>query len=130
MTPRAPRAASLIVVVTCLGMLAACTLNPATGQRQLTLISEAQEIEMGRRAEPQVLASFGELRNRRCLEVEPARVKIVELSRAMSFSDFAQRYPSNANADKVAILNGVGEGQTLKKDRLMKRIVGGDLPEN
>jgi len=76
------------------------------------------------------LASFGELRNRRFLDVQPARVEIVELPRSMSFSDFVQRYPSNAKTDKVAILNGVDEGQNLEKGRLMKRIVGGDLPSN
>ena len=76
------------------------------------------------------LASFGELRNRRFLDVQPARVEIVELPRSMSFSDFVQRYPSNAKTAKVAILNGVDEDQNLEKGRLMKRIVGGELPKN
>lgn len=40
-------------------LIAACTMNPATGQRQLTLMSEAQEIEIGRQTHPKVLASIG-----------------------------------------------------------------------
>lgn len=40
-------------------VLAACTMNPATGQRQLTLMSEAQEIAMGRQTHPEVLAALG-----------------------------------------------------------------------
>jgi predicted Zn-dependent protease len=40
-------------------LIAACTLNPATGQRQLTLMSEAQEIAMGKQAHPEVLAAYG-----------------------------------------------------------------------
>lgn len=36
-----------------------CMLNPATGERQLTLMSESQEIQMGREAHPQILASMG-----------------------------------------------------------------------
>lgn len=76
------------------------------------------------------LASFGELRNRRYLEVEPARVKIVRLPRSMTFAEFLQRYPSNAEGSKVAILNGVGEDQELENGRLMKQIVGGELPKN
>lgn len=40
-------------------VVAACTVNPATGERELTLISEAQEIQMGRDADPQVTASIG-----------------------------------------------------------------------
>jgi predicted Zn-dependent protease len=97
---------------------------------QLVAYADRDDFSQYGNAMRRSLASFVELRNRRYLEVEPARVKIVKLPRAMSFSDFAQRYPSNANADKVAILNGVGEDQTLEKGRFMKRIVGGDLPEN
>ncbi len=40
-------------------LIAACTMNPATGQRQLTLMSQAQEIQMGRQTHPEVLAAFG-----------------------------------------------------------------------
>jgi predicted Zn-dependent protease len=38
---------------------AACAVNPATGRRELSLVSEAQEIQMGRDADPQVTASLG-----------------------------------------------------------------------
>ena len=44
---------------TSLLLIAACTMNPATGERQLTLMSEAQEIQIGRQTHPEVLASFG-----------------------------------------------------------------------
>ncbi len=48
----------------CLGlalplMLGSCSTNPATGKSQLMLISEAQEIAMGREADPQIVASMG-----------------------------------------------------------------------
>ncbi|UCF41699.1 MAG: M48 family metalloprotease, partial [Gemmatimonadota bacterium] len=39
--------------------LAACAVNPATGERQLMLVSEGQEIAMGREADPQISAMFG-----------------------------------------------------------------------
>ena len=39
--------------------IAACTINPATGRRQLTLLSEAQEIEMGRRTHPEIITTYG-----------------------------------------------------------------------
>ena len=39
--------------------VAACAVNPATGQRQLMLISESREVEMGREADVQVTAAFG-----------------------------------------------------------------------
>ena len=40
-------------------LLAACAVNPATGRRQLSLINEGQEIEMGREADGQITASYG-----------------------------------------------------------------------
>lgn len=40
-------------------ILAACTLNPATGQRQFSLIGEQQEIAMGREYAKQVQAEIG-----------------------------------------------------------------------
>ena len=38
---------------------AACAVNPATGEREFSLVSEEQEIQMGREADPQIVASFG-----------------------------------------------------------------------
>jgi predicted Zn-dependent protease len=54
-TRPAPRAAPLVAGL----LLAACATNPATGRRQLSLVSEAQEIQMGREADQQVTASIG-----------------------------------------------------------------------
>lgn len=39
--------------------LAACAVNPATGAREFMLVSEGQEIAMGRQADPQITAAFG-----------------------------------------------------------------------
>ena len=39
--------------------LSGCSLNPATGKRQLVLFGESQEIEMGRAADKDVVASMG-----------------------------------------------------------------------
>lgn len=41
-------------------LIPSCAINPVTGRRQLMLISEAQEIEMGRQYDPQVIATFGQ----------------------------------------------------------------------
>lgn len=51
-------AAALICLV---GFLEACAVNPATGERELTFVSEAQEIQMGRQADPAATAQFGGL---------------------------------------------------------------------
>lgn len=36
-----------------------CAVNPVTGKKQIMLISEAQEIEMGRQYDPTVIGTFG-----------------------------------------------------------------------
>ncbi|HSF42054.1 MAG TPA: peptidase M48, partial [Thermoanaerobaculia bacterium] len=40
-------------------MLAGCSTNPATGKRQIALISEQQEVAMGREADQQVGQQLG-----------------------------------------------------------------------
>jgi hypothetical protein len=72
--------------------------------------------------------SFSEISDRRYLEVQPGRVEIVRLDRDMSFADFVRRYPSNADETQLAIINGVEADQMLARGRLMKRVVGGELP--
>jgi predicted Zn-dependent protease len=42
-----------------MGAAAGCATNPATGERQLSLISESQEIQMGRENDPQITAQMG-----------------------------------------------------------------------
>ena len=39
--------------------VASCAVNPATGQRQFSLINEAREIEMGREADGQISVGYG-----------------------------------------------------------------------
>jgi predicted Zn-dependent protease len=36
-----------------------CARNPVTGKRQVVLMSEAQELAMGKEADPQIVAQFG-----------------------------------------------------------------------
>ncbi len=40
-------------------LLVGCAVNPATGHRELMLVSESQEIEMGRQYDQEVVASIG-----------------------------------------------------------------------
>ena len=42
-----------------LGVATTCAVNPATGRRELVLVSESQEIEMGRQYDQQVTAEMG-----------------------------------------------------------------------
>lgn len=50
-----PRTLPLLALVT----VAGCAVNPATGQRELSLVGEGREVEMGREGSGQVAASLG-----------------------------------------------------------------------
>src|SRR5687767_101561 len=58
---RAFRGALRITAITtvCSATLVACATNPVTGRRQLALISESQEINMGRQGSVEVEQSIG-----------------------------------------------------------------------
>lgn len=57
-SPRLPTALSVLPVLSVL-LAAACAVNPATGRREFTLVSEGQEIAMGQEGAQQVEASIG-----------------------------------------------------------------------
>lgn len=52
-----------IILISCLSVTVylfnSCARNPVTGKRQVVLMSEEQEIAMGKEADPQVIAEFG-----------------------------------------------------------------------
>lgn len=49
-------AAALVTVIS-------CAVNPVTGRKQIMLMSEAQEVQLGLSYDPQVVATFGEYNN-------------------------------------------------------------------
>lgn len=50
---------ALAAVAAALAAVIACATNPATGQKQLMLVSEAQEIAMGKEADREAIAAYG-----------------------------------------------------------------------
>ena len=60
-TRRLIRFSSPGAAVAALGLvlLSSCAVNPATGARQFTLMTEGQEIQMGKDADPGIVASMG-----------------------------------------------------------------------
>jgi predicted Zn-dependent protease len=50
----------LLIAVLALGMAAGgCATNPATGAKQISLVSRGQELEMGREADPAIISEYG-----------------------------------------------------------------------
>ena len=76
------------------------------------------------------MGSFKRLTNRKYIDVEPKRVDIVKLDRAMTLEEFSRRYRSTVDLKTLAILNGVSETERLERGQRIKRIVGGELPKS
>jgi predicted Zn-dependent protease len=76
------------------------------------------------------LDSFRAVSDRRYLDVSPKRVRLVTLDERMTLAMFNQRHPSTVDLTTLAIVNGVQENVMLERGTLVKRIVGGKLPES
>lgn len=71
------------------------------------------------------LGSFQPETDQQVLSAQPRRIEVVELASDMSFQAFMERYPSNAEAEVLALINGVTTDSTLRAGMLVKRVVGG-----
>jgi predicted Zn-dependent protease len=72
------------------------------------------------------LQSFGPLRERWALDVEPRRIEVVVPRQEMTLEQFTAAYPSTVEASTVALINQVQEGDTFKAGRQAKRVIGGE----
>ncbi len=70
------------------------------------------------------VGSFDEVTDRRVLDVQPAKVKVVGLRWDMPFSDFARRFPSNIEPELLALINHTTTDGVVKAGEA-KQIVGG-----
>ena len=76
------------------------------------------------------LASFRGLTDRRYLDVSPARIELTRVPSSMSLAELHRRNPSSIELDKLAVLNGVTVDATLPAGTLVKRVMGGELPQD
>lgn len=66
MKPFSTTAKALLLFAAIL-LLDACAVNPVTGKKQIMLMSEEQEVQLGAQYDPQVIATFGEYKNDKLL---------------------------------------------------------------
>src|SRR5918993_2259735 len=57
--PRLSPVIAATVLATTVAVVGGCATNPVTGGKDVVLMSESQEIEMGRKAHPQILQQYG-----------------------------------------------------------------------
>ena len=70
--------------------------------------------------------SFDRLRNSAALEVKPAKIELVKLTREMTLAQFNEQYPSTTGMTELAIINELeGPESVIPRGRVVKRVVGG-----
>jgi predicted Zn-dependent protease len=67
--------------------------------------------------------SFARLTDRAALDVMPQRISIVRLTGAMTLSEFAARWPSDVDREKVALINQAELATLFPAGSLVKRVV-------
>lgn len=70
----------------------------------------------------QSLGSFRRLTDPAALNVQPVRIRLVRIPRAMTIAQFHQAYPSTIPVEQVALINGVEASTTLPAGTLVKRV--------
>jgi predicted Zn-dependent protease len=68
--------------------------------------------------------SFDRLTDPVALAVQPMRLRIEVVPRAMSLSEFQGQWPSNISLAELALINGVSDSAALRAGQSIKRVVG------
>jgi predicted Zn-dependent protease len=71
------------------------------------------------------LESFRPVTDAAVLAVQPDRVALVRVDRAMTLEEFHQRYPSSVPIATVATINHLRSGETIPAGTVVKRVVAG-----
>lgn len=111
-----------------LGGLVTFVSHRGTTWRMLALTSGAK-LEGLSRDFNATTASFAPLTDKAALAVQPARVSLVRADRDMTIEEFAQRYPSSIELERLATINGLDKGGKILKGQVVKRVTGGELPK-
>ena len=70
-----------------------------------------------------VHGSFNRLTDQRALAIQPMRIKLERVPRAMTLTEFNQQYPSVIPINQLAIANGMAPATSLSSGQLVKRVV-------
>ncbi len=71
------------------------------------------------------LNSFRRVTDRKVLDVQPSRLKLVDLDRPMPLEEFQRRYPSTVPIQTLGLINRLDSQGNLLTNDLAKRVVGG-----
>ncbi len=92
---------------------------------QLVTYAAAQAFEQNEPTFRQIIRSFKPLDDPKILNVQPPKVEVVKLDRAMSFAQFAQQRGGGLPIERLAVLNQIeNTNATLPMGTLLKRVAG------
>jgi predicted Zn-dependent protease len=74
------------------------------------------------------LGSFAPLTDRRYLDVQPKRMKVVSVPQPTTLDELARRQGASVSTDVLALINHVAPGGSVPAGRTVKIVVGGRLP--
>lgn len=72
----------------------------------------------------QAVGTFDRLTDPKALAVQPMKLRIVKIDRAMTLQEFNQKYPSSVSIDVVALINQVDPGAMLRAGQSVKQVTG------
>ena len=75
------------------------------------------------------IQSFRPMTDPAILRVQPRRVTVVTIPRAMTVAEFVAAYPGPVGVKELALLNNVDEGARFAAGERVKRVVGERLPQ-
>jgi predicted Zn-dependent protease len=71
------------------------------------------------------MQSFDRLDDRRYTDVDPMRIDVVTVDRAMTMREFDRRFPSTVDLDEVSLINQRQPDDRIEPGARIKRVVGG-----
>ena len=73
----------------------------------------------------QLIRSFRTLNDPSALNVQPARIELVQVEQPMTVAEFHRRYQSPIRVEELALINGLdGPDDTMRPGRQFKRVAG------
>jgi len=92
---------------------------------QLVTYAASQSFEQNEPTFRQIIKSFKPLDDPKILNVQPPKIEVVRLDRAMSLAQFAKQRGGALSVERLAVLNQVEDpNATLPVGRQLKRVVG------
>jgi predicted Zn-dependent protease len=116
--PTALRLCLMVLLILAAGLVA-CTTNPATGQRQLNVMTEAQEISVGQQAAPQFLDQYGGP-----IPDEQIRAYVADIGRRLAATSERPELPWEFHVVDSAVINAFAlpGGKVFMSRGLMERM--------